>query len=131
MKYKSASWSINILDDWGLEESEDCVSIFSEENGVGVLQISSAKKEDGEVSEDDLIDITKRNSEDIKKAEKVVLGDFQGFAWEHHNNNEYWRKLTLYTGKIVLFITYNCDSKDKDIENAEVDKMLHSLRLEG
>ncbi len=127
--FQSNWWQISVPAPWKAQEYEECVEITQTE-GVGTLHISSARKQAGLVSDTELISQTRENSPEGAETERVKCGDFAGYAVEYVDWNDgfYWKKWFVACRKILLFVSYNCNRSDEDLESASVSVLLSSLR---
>lgn len=126
---RSADWTLALAPSWRAREEEDCVCI-ARLDGLGALQISAARK-NTDVTDDDLAEFAADHLNAGARAPPVTLGDFSGIAIRYGADSVHWRQWFLRHGRIALFVTYNCAEKDRGIEDAEVDRMLGSLRAES
>jgi hypothetical protein len=125
--YRSVWWSIVVAPNWVAEEDEYCVS-FTNPNGVGALQISAYKHESGDVPEDDLRDSRLGQFPEELTAEPVVCGAFSGVGVDYIAEGRFWMKRLVHKRGLLLFVTYNCNAADRELEVAETAQMLDSLQ---
>jgi hypothetical protein len=126
-EYKSSWWSIELSSDWSAEEEEVCVT-FSAERGVGALQVSAYRRGDESVTDEDLNDFAEDELVDGGVPQNVSCGAFRGIAVSYVEGGWFRRKLWLRSGSLLLYVTYNCGSKDKGVEVESVNRMLSSLK---
>ncbi len=105
--FYGASWSIELYPEWVSEQDDPCVSIYHPD-GVGALQISPFNK-DSKIASHDLRDLA---SDHITEGMDV-------------DTIQCW---FVVANKTALFVTYNCDKADSELENDAVKKMIASLR---
>ena len=120
------SWELVLDSSWSAQSDEECDTILPND-GVGALQISTARK-DGDVSDDDLEDFAENEIGAGAIPTPTQLGAFRGFALTYEADGTHWRRWYLRNGQVALFATYNCNVDDKGKEDLQVDKMLSSLR---
>lgn len=129
--FKTPKWSIQLEENWESEISEDCYSFFNPE-GYGALQISSYTK-DTSITNEDIIDLIEFSDDDKLHLGMVKFGDFDGLTLVYKKEEKtlwrFWRNFWLRNNKLLLFVTYNCDDKDKDYETDTINKMLSSLKV--
>ena len=123
------TWSIELPEHWSREEQDACVAFYEPASGVGALQLSSATKQAGEVTDADLIDKAERNGDQVTS--ETSYGDFLGWEYSVVESESYWRKWCLRAGKTLLFATYNCALEDRGQEDSVIDAAMNSLRLEN
>ena len=120
-KYKSELWSIAYPSDWLLENNSENISIYTE-YGVGTLQLSGYQK-DQEVTEDDLMEFVREEVPDGENVREVRLDNFLGFESDYKYTDHYWRMWFLMKKKTVLYVTYNCEFEDKDLERDSINQI--------
>jgi hypothetical protein len=127
MEYESTWWAIELPSGWLAEPEEDCVSIWSEE-GVGALQISAYKRDHEPINDKDLYEFVGNELPRGVNPRNISCGEFTGLYIPYVQDNQYWQKWMICEGSTMLFVTYNCDPKDKVLEIQAVDKMLNTLK---
>ncbi len=126
-EYKSSWWVIELPSDWSAEEEEDCVTLTAE-RGVGALQISAHRRDDESVTDEDLNDLAEDELVDSVAPQTVSYGGFSGISISYAEGERFWRKLWLRSGSLLLYVTYNCGSKDQAAEVESVNRVLSSLK---
>jgi len=121
------SWSISIEPNWQMTEDSECVTIYND-NGVGALQISSARKISGMVTQEDL---DFYNKPEWGVPEKCVAGEFSGQRYTFAKDGHYWTWWIVGKNSTLLRITYNCLSGNESFEDQSVKSMLNSLKYES
>ena len=121
------SWELELSPSWSSQTDEECESIYSP-NGVGALQISTARK-DGGVTDDDLEDFAENENDADAALNVTQLGAFRGIELSYDADGTHWRRWYLRHGPVALFATYNCSIDDKGKEDRDVNQMLSSLRF--
>lgn len=125
-RFTVLSWEIILASGWTAEKEEHCVTIVNS-NDSGALQISSYQKEDGEISREDLLEVTCCDEETRKHLAENQWGDFTGFQLVYSEDNTFWRQWWVANGRTLLFVTYNCELSQKDEETEEINRMVASL----
>ena len=123
---RGTGWSLALISPWLAGDDGDCVSI-AHPDGLGALQISAARK-NTMVTDDDLAEFAADHLDAGAKAIPITLGDFSGLAIPYGVDGTHWRQWFLRHGPVALLVTYNCAEADRGIEDADVDRMLASLR---
>jgi hypothetical protein len=119
------SFSMSVSNDWEYEDS-DGVTTISHPDGVGALQISSFKAPDT-IGKSTLANLAEIKTDEQAGTAWQSWGDYSGYQLIYSEEKVFWRKWFLASGKSLVFITYNCDIKDKDKELALVDEMVESI----
>lgn len=120
MLYHSTDWSVEIPDEWNIEDDETCTT-FANPQGIGAFQISSYRKDDT-VTDSDLHEF----ADDIALME-VSLPNVQGLEARFGKGEEFWRKWWLRSGQQMIFATYCRPSGERREEDDVVDSILNSL----
>lgn len=110
-----------------VQREAECTS-FCREHGVGALQISAYKYDSGLISEDDLKDFMSGEFPLNTPVESVTCGQFIGVGVEFVQDEKFWQKRWLMSGELLVYVTYNCDYRDRPMEKAAVDQMLATLK---
>ena len=126
-EYKSSWWAVELPPGWSVEEEKDCVSL-SAEQGVGALQISAYRRDGEPVTDEDLCEFAEDELSDGVIPQAVAFGDFRGVATSKVEGKNFWRKLWLRSGALLLYVTYNCAAEDRAVEVEAVNRMLSSLK---
>ena len=124
--YRSTWWSIKVSPTWCAQTDPECTS-FYRHDGVGALQISAYKNDHRAVIDDDLLEFSAGEFPEGKSTQYVRCGKFTGLGIEYVTGNSFWLKRWLRNGSLLLFVTYNSDSKDYALEMHDVNQMLNTL----
>jgi len=118
-------WKITPLSGWVLEV-EGNISTLYHPKGVGAIQISKYSK-DSAVTKADLLDLASEHIEagaNYKEYEENFLKVLT-FAFGH--DGEFWQHWYIAISSGVLFITYNCDEADREVELEQVKSMVATV----
>jgi len=123
MRYQSTDWSLEVPNGWRYGSDADCTT-FEHPQGVGALQISSYRKDEA-VTDDDLREF----AGGIPLA-AVSFGRLTGFRTRFSEDDTFWTKWWLRSGRQMLLVTYVCPLADRGREDNEVASMMGSLLAE-
>ncbi len=123
--YKTQHWSLNVPALWDAEADGETDVIY-DNAGVGELVISTLYQDEG-ISDEQLEAMAGEHIESDAVIDDVVLGDFSGIAVSFEQQGEYWCEWYLRSEKVLLFISYNCDLKDSEVDEDVVESILESL----
>ncbi len=126
-QYKTQYWSLNIPTLWDAE-FEDETDIIYDQAGIGELVISTLYQDEG-ISDEQLEAMASEHVDSDAIIDDVVLGDLSGITVSFEQGDEYWSEWYLRSEKLLLFITYNCDLKNADVDEDVVESILESLRV--
>jgi len=126
-EFTSRWWTIELASGWSAKSEESCSSITAEV-GVGALQISAYGCTGGPVTEGTCMSLLKGEYPAGVEVLNHNFGQFSGLNVSFSVEKVYWRKWSLRNGSLLLFVTYNCDTEEKDIERSAVDQMLATLK---
>jgi hypothetical protein len=125
MRIGHPSWSVEVSASWSVTEHPECLTLKLSDEAA--LQLSSAKKKSGEVTEQDLF-FSQDNRCSWGKPLDVALGQFNGIVYEYQEAETTWIRWFLRNASTLLFVTYNGTKRAASKERAEVDRTLRSLR---
>ncbi len=124
--FYGASWSIELYPEWVSEQDDPCVSIYHPD-GVGALQISPFNK-DSKIASHDLRDLASDHITEGMDVDTIQAGEFSGITLASFEDEKFLQCWFVVANKTALFVTYNCDKADSELENDAVKKMIASLR---
>lgn len=130
MKHESPLWSIEIPEEWEVDQDDYSSSFFTPQ-GLGALQIAAAKKEGEPVTDDEVEKSARDASPDEVDLLPARLGWFSGLTAELARANTFRRAWWVRSGNALLSITYICETRDRGREDAAIDAVLQSLRPRG
>ena len=125
-EFKSSWWSVRLPIGWQATESEECVTLEGKSR-LGAVQISAARKDDGQVTDSDLRQFAVEQRGATAPFQEVVLPAFVGLYAERVEHNRFWREWWLRSGGLMVYVTYNVDTAFKGSESAAVDSIVNSL----
>jgi hypothetical protein len=126
-EYQSDWWSVEVPDRWLVQLDDKCVS-FLAETGVGALQISAYRKDFGEVTAEDLRELSSDHLQDNTNAVSIIVGEFQGRTASWVSGELYWRRWWLRSGHLLVYVTYNRSIDDEHQEDSVVERIVGSLK---
>lgn len=128
MRISQTDWSIEVSDGWTATDHPECLTL--ERSGEGALQLSSARKKSGIVSESELF-FAEGERQDWGFWLRTTCGDFDGVRYEYMEGDVAWRRWFLRRERTILFITYNGTLTGAATEREAVEQMLGSLKAES
>jgi hypothetical protein len=124
--FLSSWWSADLPSGWrGVEEAK-CATI-SRQPPLGVLQISSARKPEGLVTDQDLQSFAEEHIVAGKSLVQIEYKSFSGFSADYTKGHLFWKEWWLRSGNIMIYATYNVERSKEDIEKNDLDYILSSL----
>jgi hypothetical protein len=123
------TWALVVPDGWRAWHDEECATFVASPE-VGGLQISAAFK-DSEVVDSDLRGFAAEHLDAGAKPRPTQAGEFVGFENAFSNDDRFWRQWYLRNGCQMLFVTYNCDSKSRGVEDGPIGATLATLVTTG
>ena len=94
---------------------------------MGALQISAYKHESGEVP-DDLSELLAGHFPEGLTLEPVTCGGFSGIGVDYVTEGRYWMKRWVHKKGLLIYVTYNCNAAERELELEETAQMLDSLQ---
>jgi hypothetical protein len=127
--FLSTWWRISVPPPWKAEACGESVEIIQPE-GIGALHISSARKLEGSVLDEEALSQLQENCPDGAETDRVSCGDFAGHVAEYidWSTGTFWKKWFVACRKILLFISYNCRRGEEELESTQASALLSSLR---
>lgn len=114
---------------WKAEVDKECVTLIAQINPRGALQISTATKESGRVTDEDLVDFASARSEQQGRLQRIKTPNLTGITAEHWQNQVFWKEWWLAADNLVVYITYNVERPFKGLEDEAVQQVVESVRL--
>ncbi len=122
------SWSLELPPNWRATEHPECLTL--ELSDEGALQLSSARKKDGNVSYQEVLDYAESQNDGWGTSTQVACGEFTGLVYRYSDNKQQWNRWFLINGQTLLFVTYNANPRAQLLEYAAVERILNTLRAE-
>ena len=127
-KYTTKYWSVNLPVLWDSEVDDGCDVLYDKE-GIGELIFTSIYQEEG-VEDEQLEELAAEHLDSEAVIEDVNFNEFSGFVVSYTKESEYWNEWYLKSENLLLFVSYNCDEKDEDIDEDVVESILASLQIQ-
>jgi hypothetical protein len=80
------------------------------------------------VPPDDVRDFIKDEGFDASTLQHVSFGEFDGLCVEYMADGKFWLKRWLYSGPLLLYVTYNSSATDRALEVDDVSQMITTLK---
>ena len=123
-------WEVRVAPGWRARQDPECITIEKSEHGA--LQLSSATKTGGLISQEEFRAIYEpRVIERGGSLCEYSAGQFRGFTSESRREGDHWQEYWLAHGSLLLFVTYNGVPTAWLSEREEVNAMLGSLRVQS
>ena len=126
--YSSQNWQIDLPESW-IGEFDDDIHLIYDPDGVGAIQISAYIKPGGKITEDELLERTGLDEKSYRHLSKNDWGHFHGYQLVYREDEIFWRKWWLMKDNLFIFITYNCEIPDKDIEFKAINAIVNTLKV--
>jgi len=127
MRVGWSGWSVEVDAGWTITDHPECLTL--ERSHEAALQLSSAQKKSGDVTDADLQDFVSEQ-EEWGLAVPAQCGDFVGIVVHYTEDRARWSRWFLRNGATLLFATYNGTSEAASRESSFVDRVLSSARAE-
>lgn len=119
-------WSLALPPEWWAEAEEESI-LIGDRDGVGSIEISTLRKEEGEFDAATLRDIAVSEAEHSLEWRSARLGEFSGYCADYLQEGSAIREWYVARGDMMLFITYSCDAENRGLDDAAVDELLDTL----
>ena len=119
-------WSVILPPSWSGHADGEC-GTFQSSPPLGALQISSARRDIGPVTDDDLRDFAAERITSGIRPENAAYGPFVGFSVEYRKGQHFWKEWWLRSEGLMIYATYNIKGRDF-LEKEDVERILSSLK---
>lgn len=120
---EAGDWSLLLGDEWVAEQDGDSI-LIGDRDGVGCLEISELRREQGSFGDADLDELMEAGH----GARALHCGSFRGRVTSFTEDGAAVRQWCLCTAALLLYVTYSCDAENAGLDDAAVDEMLETLR---
>lgn len=127
-KFNTNWWSCEIPSEWSAEVDDICTT-FTANPPIGSLQISSAKKENGHVTDNDLLEFAEENLALCSTPITIKLNDIDGFNFSYTKEGFIFREWWLRRKSVLVYVTYTCEIKQKNQDITEIEQIIKSLKI--
>jgi len=126
--YQTDLWKLTVSAPWQLRQVDQCIEITQPE-GMGAIHISAARKQKGLVSDDDLRNSAAKELPEGEELSEAFFGEFTGFSTSYTDwhTDTFWKKWWLGNRDVMLYLTYNCNRGDEELELPYAEKLLTHL----
>lgn len=121
-------WSISLPDEWIAESDDEAIIIFDEDD-VGTISIVDLKREEGDASQEDLLELAEELIEQGLSAKPASVGDFVGIRFEYEEDEVFVIEWFLRCDDLVLLVSYDCDLDNKGMDVGMVEDILDTLEF--
>lgn len=122
IKYTHNSWSLELPDNW-VSEAADEGMVFYNPDGVGVVQIISYLKEEGDISQQDLIEFSESDT-----TTEITLPYVKGITNTIVEGDDFFINWWLQSETELFYVSYVCEKGNESIEAEERDSLVASLK---
>ncbi len=124
--YQEGSWSVSLPPHWEVYKDPECATFYADPN-LGALQISSAQKDSGIVTNTDLMDFARDSVPTDIELAHVAFGNFDGLTAAYEENDIFWQKWWFRSDRLLVFATYNGPAGRTLEERVIIPKILRTL----
>jgi len=122
-------WTATCPQGWIMETDEDSVLIHDPDDGIGMLEISCLCKDEGETTQEELLDLAADSIASGARRMDVNLGGMHGLLFSSTDEGMAWKEWYLAAGNCVFLITYDCPEDMEGAEDEELAEVIASLRI--
>lgn len=117
-------WLLDLPEEWQAEQDDETI-VITDEDGVGVLEITSLERE--QAGRVDLQALAKQLVPEGLAGSAARLGDFEGLYFQYQEEGDAVREWVLQCDGRVLLVSYSCEIDDAGMDDAFVDEVLDTL----
>ena len=118
-------WLLDLPEEWQAEQDDETI-VITDEDGVGVLEITSLEPDD-DGRRVDLQALAKQLVPEGLAGSAARLGDFDGLYFQYQEEGDAVREWLLQCDNRVLLVSYSCDIDNAGMDDAFVDEVLDTL----
>ncbi|HSB97828.1 MAG TPA: hypothetical protein VLC91_15315 [Spongiibacteraceae bacterium] len=118
-------WLLDLPEEWQAEQDDETI-VITDEDGVGVLEITSLEP-DNDGQRVDLHALAKQLVPDGLAGSAARLGDFEGLYFQYQEEGDAVREWVLQCDNRLLLVSYSCDIDDAGMDDSFVDEVLDTL----
>ena len=118
-------WLLDLPEEWQAEQDDETI-VITDEDGVGVLEITSLEPEDSNRAVD-LQALAKQLVPENLAGSAARLGDFEGLYFQYQEEGDAVREWVLQCDNRVLLVSYSCDIDNAGMDDSFVDEVLDTL----
>ncbi|MGK0498811.1 MAG: hypothetical protein ACJAYG_000442 [Oceanicoccus sp.] len=119
-------WIIELPDEWQAEQDDETI-LISDEDGVSEIAITTLVKEDGEISDMDLLEYSADVTKQFGAGQSIALADLSGYYFSFVEDGDAVREWYLGCDNLLLLITYSCELENKAMDDSAVDEILGTI----
>jgi hypothetical protein len=119
-------WSLLLPPEWMAEQDEGSI-LISDRDDVGCLEISVLLSENGAFDEAQV----RQLCENPERLESVSLAGYGSWVHGFEEEDAAIREWFIPAPWGLVYITYSCDLDNRAMDDAAVDDILSTLRLES
>lgn len=123
---ETGDWSLLLPEEWSAERDEDGI-VIGDRDGVGCLEISELRKPSSAPEAFDAEDLASFLDPGLSWS-PVVYGSFRGHGARFEEEGTALREWVLYSGAVLLYVTYSCALEHRGLDDGAVDELLATLR---
>ena len=121
-------WTLAVPPEWWAE-SEDESILVGDHDGVGCIEISTLFKDDAEFALPEVRELARDEAEHEVEWRDAQAGDLRGVVAAYMSEGAAIREWYLFSGSMLLFITYSCEEENRGLDDAAVDEILQTLMV--
>ena len=116
---------------WEHDDENDMVAFYEPKHGVGTVQISAYSVEKSENASPRTLLLEYLGQHNIEVVDENIALKTQCdkiiAQCEYISDRRYWAIWVIRKFKKMLFVTYNCNEEEKDIERSDVERLVNSI----
>lgn len=117
-------WLLDLPEEWQAEQDDETI-VITDEDGVGVLEITSLDIEGS--GPFDLRALAADLLPDNGPGAAARIGDFEGLYFQYQEESDAVREWLVQCDGRVLLVSYSCDVDNAGMDDSFVDEVLDTL----
>lgn len=117
-------WMLELPEEWQADRQDEMI-LISDQDGVGEIAITTLEKEEGDVEDEDLLQL----ADELGQGKPITVSDLSGYYFEYREEGDALREWYLGGDNLLILVTYACDEENAGMDDAAVDEILATLAL--
>lgn len=120
-------WLLDLPDEWEADQEDETV-VIADEDGVGVIEISTLETAEP-VASGELHALARELLGDHGKGTETQLAGLPGLYFEYVDGDDAVREWLIECSGLLLLVSYSCDNEHAGMDDDTVDDILSTLEL--
>lgn len=120
-------WILDLPEEWDAEQEEETI-VLSDEDGVGVLEITTLVRAEME-GPNDIDGLAGELVPSTAARTPCSVAGLSGYCFSYIDETEAVRDWFVANDELLLLVTYSCDVEHQGLDDALVEEIIDTLQL--